>query len=76
MAKLNAHGSHEVARIEGTTAGGHPVVLVLRSDRAVLRKNKAIDSTFKLLGKVKKGTVLDRGVLDRQAARLGYTVNS
>ena len=68
MAKISARGATQVAKVEGKTAGGLRVVLVLRSDGAVLRKVPDIDSTYRLAGKF-RGPLNGRGDLIEYGTR-------
>jgi len=82
MAKISARGCHEVARLnftEGYKHLGecreHKGILVLRSDRQILRRFIGDSSSgYTLVGRIKPELALDVDVLRRFAQRRNYNV--
>lgn len=75
MAKITARGATEVARINFTTEGGATGILVLRSDRKVLRRwTGDLKSGYSIMGTLKADTFLDGRALAAIAVRRNWTI--
>ena len=54
MAKISAHGAHEVARIKATIPGNHySQLFVIASDGRVLSRYTDISSGYRIYGRIK-----------------------
>jgi len=78
MAKINANGCHEVARVNFTTERGHTGILLLRSDGKLLERCTGdLSTSYRVVGTAKnKSTLFDvgRDMLERFAVRRNYNV--
>lgn len=75
MAKIGARGAQEVCRVNFTTDNGTTGILVLRSDRKVLKRTTGeFGSGYSIMGTLAKEATANIDTLRRICAKHNWTI--